>query len=554
MDSSNSLEFTPLKSRKSPNLTSNSPVSKTPVKHASRLPTRAESPPLKTSGVGPDKLPEKYETLCGFFVSLDSAIRLLKLKGSMPTFTNICPKVECLADRRFSLGQLAQLKHILPEAIEIDRILIFDERTSCMKPDLQVRIIPDAIDCGVRSESETKNLNLRRVFRARLVDYFKAHPEGGEIPEEDLPEPFNRSKQNTQWNMIKGLFSLSSDESSTDTLMEQQSLTSRGEVLKLEPQPQPSDQMISNSKLAVETLAIAVDDRLPVAASHVSRSFRKCFSRKTTSKAQEVVEKYSKVSLWSSNFQVAELCAGKSVDNDKSIYAPTQTPTEFLSKPTVSELSFKPCLPATPIKEINPLETEDEPPTKSGCNQSTPAKLVSTPARLMIATPTLKPQKRCYMSPDEVSSGSSNKLVRRPPRTRSLKFENDDDLSIQSESLLHSIREKEGKAIEEQDPAVWQEKKRQRMIACLPKLFNMIHHLFQTIKRSVITKEELVHKIIAGHCDISDRGEVEEQLKLLLELAPDWISEKMASAGDLLVCINKMSSPESIRMQLQEAK
>ncbi|KAK9013433.1 hypothetical protein V6N11_041441 [Hibiscus sabdariffa] len=551
MDSSNSLQFTPLKSRKSPNLTSNSPVSKTPVKHASRLPTRAESPPLKISGVGPDKLPEKYETLCGFFVSLDSAIRLLKLKGSMPTFTNICPKVECLTDRRFSHGHLAQLKHILPEAIEIKRILIFDERTSCMKPDLQVRIIADAIDCGDRSESETKNLNLR-VFRARLVDYFKAHPEGGEIPEEDLPEPFNRSKQNTQWDMIGGLFSLSSDESSTDTLTEQQSLTSRGEVLKLEPQP--SDQMICSSKLAVETLAISVDDRLPVVASHVSRTFRKCFSRKTTSKAQEVVEKCSKVSLWSSNFQVAELCTGKSVDNDKSISAPTQTPTEFLSKPTVSELSSKPCLPATPVKEINPLETEDKPPTKSGCNQSTPAKLASTPARLMIGTPTLKPQKRCYMSPDEVSSGSLKKLVRRPPRTRSLNFEDDDDLSILSESLLHSTREKERKAIEEQDPAVWQEKRRQRMIACLPKLFNMIHYLFQSIKRSVITKEELVHKIIAGHCDISDRGEVEEQLKLLLELAPDWISEKMASAGDLLVCINKMSSPKSIRMQLQEAK
>ena len=30
-------------------------------------------------------------------------------------------------------------------------------------------------------------------------------------------------------------------------------------------------------------------------------------------------------------------------------------------------------------------------------------------------------------------------------------------------------------------------------------------------------------------------GEVEEQLKLLQELAPEWISEKVASAGDLLV-------------------
>ena len=60
--------------------------------------------------------------------------------------------------------------------------------------------------------------------------------------------------------------------------------------------------------------------------------------------------------------------------------------------------------------------------------------------------------------------------------------------------------------MEEQDPAISLAKRRQRMIACLPKLFNMIHFLFQSIKRSVITKEELVHKIIAGHCDIADRS------------------------------------------------
>jgi hypothetical protein len=44
------------------------------------------------------------------------------------------------------------------------------------------------------------------------------------------------------------------------------------------------------------------------------------------------------------------------------------------------------------------------------------------------------------------------------------------------------------------------------MIASLPKLFNMIHFLFQSIKRSVITKEELIHKIIASHCDVVDRS------------------------------------------------
>lgn len=44
------------------------------------------------------------------------------------------------------------------------------------------------------------------------------------------------------------------------------------------------------------------------------------------------------------------------------------------------------------------------------------------------------------------------------------------------------------------------------MIASLPKLFNMIHFLFQSIKQSVITKEELMHKIISSQCDIVDRS------------------------------------------------
>lgn len=43
----------------------------------------------------------RYENLCEFFNCLDGSIRLLRLKGSMPTFTNICPKIECLTDRYF---------------------------------------------------------------------------------------------------------------------------------------------------------------------------------------------------------------------------------------------------------------------------------------------------------------------------------------------------------------------------------------------------------------------------------------------------------------------
>nr|GMC47260.1 CDT1-like protein A, chloroplastic [Ipomoea batatas] len=116
------------------------------------------------------------------------------------------------------------------------------------------------------------------------------------------------------------------------------------------------------------------------------------------------------------------------------------------------------------------------------------------------------------------------------------------------------IREKERKALEEKDPAISQAKWRKQMLAGLPKLFDMIYFLFQSIRRSVITKEELMHKIISSHLGTVDTREIEEQLRLLHELAPEWIYEKPASSGDLLICVNKIPGPESIRSRLADAK
>ncbi|KAL6217518.1 hypothetical protein ACLB2K_010735 [Fragaria x ananassa] len=340
-----------------------------------------ESPKKKKA---PKKLPEKYEILGDFFNCLDSSIRLLKAKGVKPLFRNICPAVEDLTDRRFTYSHLAQLKYILPEVIEIKKELVFDERTSCLKPDLHVALNVQALEIDGESKSEgggiaqlKKTLNLRRVFRDRLV---KSAP----------------------------------------------------------------------GKLA-----------------------------------------------------------------------------------------------------------------------STP-KLVSTPARLMSSTPAPHPPKRCFMTPED---SSPNKLVRRPPRTRSLKFGtpvksrnaedvglDTDDASIDKDildilpgDLLQSLREKERKATEERTPAITQAKRRQKMIAKLPKLFNMIHFLFQSMNHSFITKQELVHKIIWNHCDMINREDVEEQLNLLQELVPDWISEKKLGGDLLVININKKSCPEAIRSHLQEA-
>lgn len=72
---------------------------------------------------------------------------------------------------------MAQLKFILPEAIEIKKVVMFDEKTSCMKPDLHVSLNVDAIECDTNLKSDSKNMNLRKVFHARLMDFHKDHPQ-----------------------------------------------------------------------------------------------------------------------------------------------------------------------------------------------------------------------------------------------------------------------------------------------------------------------------------------------------------------------------------------
>jgi chromatin licensing and DNA replication factor 1 len=224
--------------------------------------------------------------------------------------------------------------------------------------------------------------------------------------------------------------------------------------------------------------------------------------------------------------------------------------------------------PATPSKPVEYTESKDG-SMKSIEPLSTPARFVSTPARLMTATPALKPPKRHFMSPDDNSTSSPDKLVKRPPSSRSLKFntpmknENaadglssgDDILDILPDYLLHSvcpffcymkenlrsficfannrsvdfkfsyisrwllflcnglnlilqIREKERIAMEERDPAISQAKKRKKIIASLPKLFNMIDMMFHSKNRSVMTKEELMSNIVSNHRDIIDRSKI----------------------------------------------
>ncbi|CAN6842798.1 unnamed protein product [Brassica oleracea] len=395
-----------------------------------------------------EKLPEKYEALGKLFDALESSILLSKLRGSKPTFSNVSGKIE---------------------------------PTSCMKPDLHV-------EENDKLKSERNKISLRNVFRTMLVDFVKAHPQGDEVPEEELPEGFNRRKPNED---------------------------SRDEVRRF-------------SSLMEEMACIP---------------------------AAKLISSFSKVPSSPVKPQIN--------------VGPTSSP----ARPSLAKVNLAP----TPASVLStPAKMESTPVIVA----STPPEFASTPSWLFSAA-CLQKRSSGDTSPDDVSTDPPFKLARRCllSSSRSLNFdsytkdkkavdvayidqvpvEDDDDeiLSILPDDLdnryyILLIKEQETKAIEESNPAISEAKRRRKMVACLPKLFNVIHYLIQSIRRWILTKEELVHKIIAGHSDITDRKEVEEQLVLMQELVPEWIYEKRSTSGDLLVCINKLASPQTIRSQLEE--
>ncbi|KAL5561863.1 hypothetical protein UlMin_031610 [Ulmus minor] len=475
-----------------------------------------------------DKLPEKYEILCEFFNCLDSALLLLRKES--PIFTKISRKIELLTNRRFTHSHLAQLKFILPEVIEIKKTNVHDEQTSCMKPDLHITLNYEAIENDGRFKSKgSRTMKLRRVFRSRLSDFLRAQPEGHGIPEAELPKLYNTMKQ----KMPEAHLAQQPLESATC----QESTHSRKVDLNSNINIVPASALLKTS----------VKNQPPAVAAFQSHSFRRDFSLEAKSticrRSQEPP------------FQLQ-------VDSDVEPSLNTISSSEKTSSAQIS------CsMNATPSKERSTLVSEEGSSIKNSSVKSTPVKLDCTPARLMTVTPASHPPpKRFCMSPDDDLTCSPSKLLRRATPQRSLIFDtpvknnkakNEIDnnlLDILPENLLQSIRDKERKAMEERDPAISQAKRRRQMIACLPKLFNKIHFLFQSTNRSSISKEELMFKIISDHFEIVDKKEVEDQLTLLLELVPDWISEKQTSGGDLLIRINKVSSPEFIRTRLGEAK
>ncbi|URE30745.1 DNA replication initiation protein [Musa troglodytarum] len=65
----------------------------------------------------------------------------------------------------------------MPEVIMIKKVLLHDETTCCIKPELQVTLQVDAVAKNIKGKSESGYSILRAVFRERLVEFSKTHPQ-----------------------------------------------------------------------------------------------------------------------------------------------------------------------------------------------------------------------------------------------------------------------------------------------------------------------------------------------------------------------------------------
>ncbi|EAY93202.1 hypothetical protein OsI_15007 [Oryza sativa Indica Group] len=453
------------------------------------------------------KLPESYEMLCEFFNCFESSTRLLRMKGSKASFPNICASIQHLSERRFTYSHLAQLKYIMPEVIVINKILLRDETTCCMKPDLQVNLLVDAVEGVAKQKGETGYSALRRIFRQRLVDYFRDHPEGHDIPEHELPHPFGPTRSSA---------------------------------------PQAIQEDIPKTVSALPLSSAT--DRQPVAMSHMPNSFKRMFSQRSAAAA-----------------------------------AATTSTTSPLSKvePSITSPLSRKSLLGSPVSGSVSLVRESEGQEKSvegvafqsGVSEGTPAKFASTPVRLMAETPVLQTPKRpvsgtgydtpplkmakrsarmkLFMTPTKDASSMDEKKQ----STSASTLDGDDELlSFLPKSLLQSVKDKENRALVEKQTGFADHIKREKLIASLPSIFDIIFLIYQSRQRTVMTKQELIHKIIASNPKIVDRGEVEDQLKLLEEIIPDWISEKTARTGDVLCCVDTAMSQAEIRQRLYAAE
>ncbi|KAL5746981.1 hypothetical protein ACOSQ2_024278 [Xanthoceras sorbifolium] len=518
---------------------------------ASQTPEKTNEPlhaKLKEGGV---KHIEKYKNMVERFDSMICSLRLLSLCKKSPTFQNVSAQVEILTKRKFSCKHLAQMKYILPDAIQIDKIIVLDKRSLCMKPDMKIALLFDVIE-GHCQHSDF--IALGQAFSCRLINFFSVHAEACDIPEASLPEPFGRGSETT----------LGDKAAEVPEILE--SVFRKSQTIALEQSPADS----------IESLLTSDSPEMLTIPSLLPPSFSRHFSQKTSAAETEKAKllrspasSQSPISTDNLNNQVGKTCQ---LDECPGV--------RVTDKDTKSERQIN--LPDACLKSVvNPhlqlIKSECESPQQK-LSLSDDSLMVETPAQVtpkrsmpscenkLKATTTqnptsyFKPAKRFLdfshlegdrSTLDSLGAGTQNFKVLHYGISQALDVDSKGSIEesnvIVSPALLGKVEASRGNINENHKMSQSGLVANTDVSVSLPVLVALIHQIFESVNCSLITKQELVHKIIMNNFDIIDRKEVEEQIELLEKLVPDWICKKLASSGDTMYKINKVSDLASVQ-------
>ncbi|XP_052170627.1 CDT1-like protein a, chloroplastic isoform X2 [Diospyros lotus] len=477
------------------------------------------------------ELPERYRILAEYFDRMICSLRLLTLQKRMPIFQNISRQVEILTGR-FSYRHLAQIKYILPEAVQTDKVLIHDKDTLCMKPDIKITLLFDVIEGHYQ---QSIFLALQQVFTSRLLNFSTMHPENCEIPEAEMPEPFNRGN----------------DAKIVDAV--------------------PVD-------LSTECQRGVLETEMLLNTSHLFPSFSRHFS-------QSVVAEPEK----KANFLASEVPMFTKNENqtDEDIGSRQQDVSPDNNKPSSQHQDVSPAIYSKSLTVSNPVQlTHLANCVSSIACEITPSKVASEANNLTIQTPAQLTPKRSVPSCDnKLKIMTGQKWAACDISTkRFLDFSLVDEGNALNSPIDEINRSKlenniipqtitKGLSVEdsltcsvaifqkaEESCCIGKEQKAkktglvllQQVSASLSNLISLIHQIFQSVKFCSITKEELIHKIIMNNCDVVERREVEDQIDLLEKLVPDWICRNLAPTGNLLYNIKKVSDLNAVRERLSQ--
>ncbi|KEH26836.1 DNA replication factor CDT1-like protein [Medicago truncatula] len=404
------------------------------------------------------QLPEKYKNIGDLFSDMSCALRLLHLRKKSPTFQNICNKVEVLAKRNFSYAHLAQMKYILPKGIEIEKVVVVDKKSLCMKPDLKITLVFDVVE---DHSEQSADLALIRYFNSKLINFFNLHPEVTDIPEAALPEPFSQRPYNLIFK--DGTVNLSKELSSTSNEIE----------------------------LSLNNL-------------HLSPSFKRHFSQKNVANETELVQSFSSSENSMSSHESDWL------DNQRNLltHTPAQSAPERL-------------LLGSDVK-LQKMTAQ-----KSGS--------------------CFKPAKRVLdFTLTEGSDAFDSRVdMSKPSRGCSEDFKSFDSVSPPQEvdeNLSHSFQ----KINVDQHCLVASDNNPSSLV----ELVNVIDSIFDSVKRTSMTKEELLQKIMMNCLDFVKIREAEEQIEILEKTVPDWLCKKVVSSGDTMYCVKNALDLDSVRSRL----